>query len=337
MNTYKQLHALLLFMCLLVQGTAVVTTPTHVYIRNCTSFHFDVSIEYEGTTSSDNLGQKGIGTIAPFGIPEEKNMVLAINRLLPQGEHFYTIKLVHGSEILYLKQKFISQSVHIESELGISIESVCLHDPWFMNSQAKERHEHMLSINGHTIVVVYYAYDTNESEDIEYTLYERFSPSLELTTHTRVYGKTLAYSLAIPIASLPLNSRQKRHLVRTFKPFQQLARTILSSKNLQTTYQKMYNMHGRAPSQASVVKTLDTNTHTFNIHRLEKMFPIVSPHHGQLSYEDVKNGIHFNQRPITILPGQEMIDYIAQKQSWYSVVDSRTTTRFWIPRNRTIS
>ena len=135
-------------------------------------------------------------------MPEEKNMVLTIDRLLPRGEHVYTIKLIHGAETFYLKQKFISTSILQESGLGISFESTCLHDPWFMNNQAKERHEHLLSINGHTIVVVYYAYDSTNGQDIEYSLYEKFLPSIEQETHTRICGKTLTYSLAVPISKI---------------------------------------------------------------------------------------------------------------------------------------
>ena len=102
-----------------------------------------------------------------------------------------------------------------------------------MNNQAKERHEHLLSINGHTIVIIYYAYDSDASEDIEYTLYEKFSPPIEASTQTRICGKTLACSLAIPIASASLANLNRHTLVNIFpKPLQYLARTILSTKKL---------------------------------------------------------------------------------------------------------
>lgn len=330
-NMTKKLHLLIILICSIVQSK-VIATPTHVYVRNCTPLRFELSIDYEGATHTpQNFWQKGTDTIAPYDIPEEKNMVLSINRLLPQGEHLYTIKLIHGAETLYLKQKFISKSAQLQSELGISLESTCLHDPWFMNSQAKERHEHLLSINGHTIMVVYYAYDSDKSEDIEYTLYEKFSQPIEVATNTRLSGKTLAYSIAIPI-SMPGHSEPPRHTMANIipKPLQYLARTILSAKRVQSTYHDTFAFMGNHS------QSVDTNTGEWDILDLQKIIQIVSSPHDQLLNEGLRNAILTKKMQSASLSGQEMIDYIARKEAWYSgysVVDSKRT-RFWVPRNK---
>lgn len=210
----------------------ILSQPTHVYVRNCTPLRFDISIKYESAhDKACNFCQKSINTIAPFDIPTEKNMVLSIDRLLPQGEHLYTIQLMYGVETLNLKQKLISISDTVESELGVSLESMCLHDPWFMNSQAKERHEHLLTINGHTIIVVYYAYDTDNGEDIAYTLHEKFELSAELATQAHLLGKKHAYSIAIPVILRPLtNSSNPRLRHSVPSTLQHLMGVLLSSK-----------------------------------------------------------------------------------------------------------
>jgi hypothetical protein len=161
--------------------------------------NFKVIIEYENSTG------KKLNIDKPFFIPpynnlsDPQNMVLDINRFLPEGMHYYTIKLMHGVDTLYLKQNCISLSGTNISDLGISLSGPCIQDPWYMNEQAKEMHEHLLSIDGHTIVIVYYAFGSNGNEDIEYSFYEELPSPTEFKKHAILHGKTLAYHLALPV------------------------------------------------------------------------------------------------------------------------------------------
>ena len=327
-------NVFILFSCIcFIVPCMIVTIPTHVYVRNCTPLRFEIAIDYEGSTSTkQNFWHKGTDTITPYYMPEEQNMVLAIDRLLPQGEHLYTIKLVHGAETLYLKQKFISQNAQKESELGISLESTCLHDPWFMNSQAKERHEHLLSMNGHTIVIVYYAYDNNNNEDIEYILYEKVPPSTEIATHTHVSRKNLDYSLAIPVIPSCATPNQQPSLINIMpKPLQYLARTILASKQVQST------SHDTSSFASPVTQNSHTHTHECDIQSSQKIVYNDSTSDDQLVHENLQNGSPVTPTKFSRTPEKEIIDYIAHKELWYSVVDSKTTTQFWIPRNKMTS
>lgn len=193
----------ILYVCTCIFCGFICAQPTHVFVKNCTPLQFDVSIEYKGIAESQNTIalQEEKQTITPFAVPEEKNMILAIPRELPAGEHIYTIKLTSELETISLKQKCISQSPYIESELGLSLESICLSDPWFMNNQAKQRHEHFLYINKHIIVIVYYSYDTKTGEDVDYILYEKIDPSFQQPYPSSPCKKIAKSSFAIPIFS----------------------------------------------------------------------------------------------------------------------------------------
>lgn len=309
----------------------IIATPTHVYVRNCTPLRFEVSIDYEGATNpQQNFCQNGASTIAPYDLPEEKNMVLEIDRLMTAGEHIYTIKLINGAEILYLKQKLVCKSAQTESELGISLASACLHDPWFMNSQAKERHEHLLSINGRNIVVVYYAYDNNNNEDIEYTLYERLPASLDVTNQVRICSKTLAYSLSIPVNPSSCTKAQPYELINIApKTIQPLGKAIMATKS----HQAMHKDH----STLSMPSHLALNTHSnkWRITDLQKIITFVYPQDQSMPKDTTNSTILKSIQPIAI-QGQEIIDYIAQKKSWYSgySVEDSKPTQYWVPRNK---
>jgi len=191
----------IVYVCTSLFYVCIYAQPTHVFVKNCTPLQFNVSIEYKGIAETHNViplhEEKQI--ITPFAIPEEKNMILAIPRELPAGEHIYTIKLTSGLDTISLKQKCISKNPYIESELGLSLESICLSDPWFMNNQAKQRHEHFLHINNHVIVIVYYSYDTTTGEDVDYILYEKMDPSYQPKRTYTQYRKKIKGSVAVPI------------------------------------------------------------------------------------------------------------------------------------------
>jgi hypothetical protein len=175
---------------------------THVYVNNCTPLNFKVDIEYENLTGKKKLNLDKPFFIQPYdNLSDPQNMVLKINRFLPEGEHYYTIKLIHGVDTLYLKQNCVSLSGAIISDLGISLSGPCIQDPWYMNDQAKKKHEHLLSIDGHTITVIYYAFGNNGNEDIKYSLYEKLPVPSELKKCAILCGKTLAYHLVLPIIS----------------------------------------------------------------------------------------------------------------------------------------
>lgn len=177
--------------------------PTHVYVSNCTPLRFEVVINYEYSAGQNEiLTLNKPQTIMPYdNLSDSQNMLLEINRFLPEGEHYYTIKLIHGTDKIYLKQKCISLSGKIVSDLGISLSSSCIQDPWHMNNQAQVKHEHLISIDGHIIVIVYYAYGNNGNEDIEYSFYENLPVTMEVKKRAVQCSKNLAYHLAVPIIS----------------------------------------------------------------------------------------------------------------------------------------
>jgi hypothetical protein len=176
--------------------------PTHVFVKNYTSLRFDVSVEYSGPADLERTEALQVREqIDPLAFSEDRSMILAIPRELPVGEHIYTIKLTSGLEVLYLKQKCISHSCELESELGLSLESLHVCDPWFMNHQAKQRHEHFLYSNKHTFVIVYYAYDTPAGEDIDYVLYENIDPFMPRSTSSSYIKKLIKSSIVIPVLS----------------------------------------------------------------------------------------------------------------------------------------
>ena len=77
MNIHKNVPRLFALSWLLAQSISIAS-PTHVYVHNCTSLHFEVSITYEGTIKEENsFWQKGVDIITPYSIPEEKHMVLS--------------------------------------------------------------------------------------------------------------------------------------------------------------------------------------------------------------------------------------------------------------------
>lgn len=336
MKSVKKFHILLLPVYLSVHITLCLCTPTQVYVRNCTPLRFDVSIDYDRiTNTSDNYWQKGTETIAPFDMPEEKNIVLSINRQLPEGEHNYTIKLSHGAEILYLKQKFISNSHDKNSEFGISIESICLQDPWFMNNQAKEKHEHLLSINGHTIVVVYYAYETDISKNIEYTLYEKFDLPKEITQQLNICGKCLTYSLAIPITLLSKDYAHSSILIKTLpKPLRFLAKTFFSSRRLFSKYRQnsissQIDQYSMKIDEQHIVESEDVNNKSQK--KLDGRWLLVTQSKFNDSHEEDLISMQSNS-----VTGQKIMNFIAQKKSWYSgyAVSDSKTMQFWVPRSK---
>lgn len=321
-----------LFLISFITQNNISSIPTHVYVSNCTNLQFDVSINYTGETGTiNNFWQKETDIIMPFDITEKKKLVLTIDRLLPKGEHLYTIKLINGTETINLKQKFISTSMQAKSEFGISLESVCLHDPWFMNKQAKERHEHLVSINGHTIIVVYYAYDNNENcEDIEYIFYEKISQSPEEAIHGKPPHKRTTYSMPIPISIPAL----KQQLPEKALPIiaQKLARIILSLKINRSTYHIRSTSTENSP-QSSTRQSLSSATYTKDSMQLQKIFQ-----HNITSNDQSVHHYSINEPSLQEISShtpinQEMINYMAQKDSWYLLVDSQTTSQFWIPKN----
>ena len=197
----KNLYANLLLCISIISANILLGSPTRVYVRNCTPLRFDVTIDYEPSANiSQTFFLKQAQSILPYDISDSKSVILEIDRSLPEGEYTYTIKLISGSETLYLKQKCICAPAQKESDLGISLASSCIQDPWYMNNQAKEKHEHLINVNGHTIIVIYYAYETApNNEDIEYSFYEQLPLSAEIKNQTTECGKSLSYRLALPI------------------------------------------------------------------------------------------------------------------------------------------
>jgi hypothetical protein len=317
-------NELVLVVCL-VAHLPVSTTPTHVYVRNCTPLQFDISIDYEEADEhQQQAAKRSPMAITPYATPEEKNMVLSINRFLPQGEHLYTINLIHGTEKIYLKQKLISKSLDNKSELGISLASACLHDPWFMNSQAKERHEHLLTINGLTIVIVYYAYDNKNSEDIEYILYEKSAAPLNISEQIHLCSKSLAYSLAVPASSV---MPKKNTLYRLLNIVPALF------KNLE---QNPSEPHITAQCQDPMpsIKMQRSSISQKNLMHIKKFLTFIRAQEEPTGRTAFTHGPSLPAFQAYEPQGHGMLEYIAQKEDWYSGYSVTDKTHYWIPRNK---
>lgn len=262
------------YICAAIAYGYICAQPTHVFVKNCTPLQFNVSIEYTGIEEQQNpiAIQEVKQIITPFAIPEEKSMILAIPRELPIGEHIYTIKLTSGLETIYLKQKCISKNPYIESELGLSLESTCLSDPWFMNNQAKQRHEHFLCINNHIIVIVYYSYDTKTGEDVDYILYEKIDPYFQPTYPSSPYNKIVKSSFAIPVFSSKLKKNSPLFPL-SYIPYSllhALAKTSLLTKN-------KYENSGHELPQSGIKQSDDSLSVLYNF----KNIPSLNAHKNE--------------------------------------------------------
>lgn len=315
---------ILFFIIYSIRHTTINTTPTHVYVNNCTSLRFEVSIEYEGPYNIDTTFSNNSQLVLPYHIPDEKSLLLAVNRLMPQGEHIYSIKLTHETNILYLKQKFISTNPDIKSDFGVSLASEHLQDPWFMNSQAKEKHERLLFINGHTIIVRYYAYDNDNNEDIEYTFYEKSSTTAETPDKTHTRSKNIAYSLTIPIASATHKYNQINIIGNT------ACDNIKSLKDTHTSYTKI---------PASRFTRIIKNNNTYNEMpqegtNIETLMKLTTLQESSSLQEQQESSLALPQHN-SIGHWRGMINYIAQRDSWHSGYATTDTenyreTHYWI-------
>lgn len=164
---------------------SLLSTQTSIYVHNNTHFEFDVLLKYEGALflGLNNIGAKNL---MPYNISSQPEPIINIPRFLPVGEHLFTIKLHSGTEDINFKQKLISKNDKSPSELGITVESICMRQPWVMNDQAKYTHQQIISFGGTMIVVTYYIKDQNDHEDIIYTL-------AELTSSQELYCKGNSY------------------------------------------------------------------------------------------------------------------------------------------------
>ena len=93
--------------------------------------------------------------------------------------------------------------------------------------------------------------------------------------------------------------------------------------------------HQSTQSETRALTTAQSQSVDIQTHESDTVGQAVSYNHHQLLNNGLPNGPAIKQMQVGHASGQEMVNYIAQKESWYSVVDSTRTTQYWIPTNKT--